>query len=173
MDSCLIDGSFQDLMDGKTVALRCDPIDVYFTPSGRIEFASSKAEKDGLNPVPDTFIVNRNSDEFFLLSSAVPQYTHTQFQEVYGDIPDEVWINPVDAESCHVMENDEVYLITEQGETMVTVVVTNRVPEGVLWAPHEFTDQNGQSHNSITNSVTQRIGGGNMFNSTIVKIKKK
>jgi len=45
------------------------------------------------------------------------------------------------------------------------------VPEGILWSPHEFVGTDGNFQNSITQSSTQRIGGGSVFNSTVVKIR--
>ena len=169
----LLNGSFQDLLDGKTLELKSTPLDQYPTPSGRIEFSSRTAGKNGLNPVPDLFPVDLKKGEFLFIGSAVSKYTHTQFQEVYGTIPAEVWINPNDAETYGVGENEDICLYSDQGETVAKAIVTDRVPNTVLWSPHEFTGLDGNFHNSVTQSKAQRIGGGSVYNSTVVKIKKK
>lgn len=173
VEKSLINASFQDFLDGKIIELKTTPLNEYPTPTGRIELSSSTAGQKGINPVPEPFPIELKKDEFLLIGSAVSKYTHTQFQEVYGTIPAEVWINPNDAETYDVGENDDICLYSDQGETVAKAIVTNRVPNNVLWSPHEFTGLDGNFHNSVTQSKAQRIGGGSVFNSTVVKIRKK
>jgi anaerobic selenocysteine-containing dehydrogenase len=173
MENSLSNGSFQDFLDGKTLELKSTPPDRYPTPSGRIELWSSTAGKDGFNPVPEAFSADLEPGEFLLISSAVSTYTHTQFQEVYGVIPSLVWINPNDAQVYGIKEGDDIGLYNAQGETVGTAIVTDRVPKNLLWSPHEFKGLDGNPQNCITPGKSQPMGGGNVFNSTVVKIKKK
>ena len=173
MEDCLVHGSFQDFLDGKTLELKFTPPDRYPTPTGRIELWSSTAVKNGFNPVPEPFPADLEPGAFLLISSAVSKYTHTQFQEVYGAIPAEVWINPDDAKIYGVAESDNICLYNAQGETVGTAVVTDRMPKNLLWSPHEFKGLDGNPQNSITPGKSQPMGGGNVYNSTVVKIKKK
>jgi len=167
--NAFIDGGFEDLMSGSQLRLRMRPMDEYQTPSGRVEFYSSAAE-EGVSPLPRQFELILGSDEFMLMSSSLPKYTHTQFRDVYGEIPAQVWINPADAERHGVQEGAEVTLFNDLGSIRLTAVVTDRVPRGVLWAPRELIDGEGNAQNSLTPGVAQVIGGGPVFNSTRVKI---
>jgi anaerobic selenocysteine-containing dehydrogenase len=166
--NAFMDGGFQDLMSGSTLRLRMRPMDEYQTPSGRIEFYSSVAE--GVSPLPRQVELMLGPDEFTLMSSSLPKYTHTQFRDVYGEIPAQVWINPADAERHGVQEGAEVTLFNDLGRLRLTAVATDQVPRGVLWAPREMMDGEGNAQNSLTSGATQMIGGGPVFNSTRVKI---
>ena len=167
--NAFIDGGFEDLMSGSPLRLRMRPMDEYQTPSGRLEFYSSAAE-EGVSPLPRQDALTLGSDEYILVSSSLPKYTHTQFKDVYGEIPTQVWINPADAERHGVQEGTEVTLFNGLGRLRLTAVVTDRVPRGVLWAPREMIDGEGNAQNSLTPGVPQIIGGGPVFNSTRVKI---
>jgi anaerobic selenocysteine-containing dehydrogenase len=156
-------------MSGSPLRLRMRPMDKYQTPSGRVEFYSSATE-EGVSPLPRQVELILGSDEFMLMSSSLPKYTHTQFRDVYGEIPAQVWINPADAERHGVQEGAEVTLFNDLGRIRLTAVVTDRVPRGVLWAPRELIDGEGNAQNSLTPGVAQVIGGGPVFNSTRVKI---
>ena len=167
--NAFIDGGFEDLMSGSPLRLRMRPIDEYQTPSSRIEFYSSAAE-EGVSPLPRQVELTLGSDEFILMSSSLPNYTHTQFRDVYGEIPAQVWINLADAERIGVQEGVEVTLFNGLGRLRLTVVATDRVPRGVLWAPREMIDGAGEPQNSLTPGEAQVIGGGPVFNSTRVRI---
>jgi len=169
LENAFIDGGFEDLMSGSSLRLRMRPADEYQTPSGRVEFYSSAAE-EGVSPLPRQVELILGSDEYILVSSSLPKYTHTQFRDVYGDIPAQVWINPVDAERHGVQEGAEVTLFNDLGRLKLTAVVTDRVPRGVLWAPRELIDGEGNAQNSLTPGEPQMIGGGPVYNSTRVKI---
>jgi anaerobic selenocysteine-containing dehydrogenase len=169
LENAFIDGGYRDLMDGSTLRLRIRPAEEYQTPSGRLEFYSSVAG-EGVSPLPSQGELGRVSDEFVLISSSLPKYTHTQFRDVYGEIPLHFWISPWDAERHGVQEGAEVTLFNEHGSLRVTAVVTDRVPRGVLWAPRELADGDGSPQNSLTPGAAQAIGGGPVFNSTKVRI---
>ncbi len=170
-ENAFADGSFKDLISGKTLTLKTAPLNKYPTTTGRIEFYSKEAEANGHNPLPNVFPVDVAKGEYLLLNSAVPSYTHSQFQESYGPIPAVIWINPLDATRLGVDNQETLILFNDAGETAAKAEITDRVPEGVLWAPHEFVGMDGNFQNSITKSRPQRIGGGAEFNSTVVKIR--
>jgi len=169
LGDAFMDGCYRDLLDGFTVRLRMRPADEYQTPSGRIEFFSTAAG-EGVSPLPAQMDLGRAQDEYVLISSSLPRYTHTQFRDVYGEIPLQVWVNPVDAERHGVQEGSEVTLFNESGRLTLTAVVTDRVPRGVLWAPREMVDGDGNPQNALTPGNPQTLGGGPAFNSTRVKM---
>lgn len=165
-------GSFEDLLAGKTLKLKSRPRDKYQTPTGKIEFYSIIAEQKGYSPLPVQLELQPPEGYFVLLNSATPRYVHTQFREVYGPQPAIVKINPADAEALGVEDGDTVTLYNEHGEVKVKAVVTDEVPPGVLWSPRQLIGLDGQPQNAITSSRTQELGGGSTFNSTLVKVKK-
>ncbi|RLE70419.1 MAG: formate dehydrogenase, partial [Thermoprotei archaeon] len=68
----LEDGSFSDLINGKMLKLRYMPLNRYQTPTGKIEFYSLKAEKLGLNPLPQQYPLLKK--RFILLNSSTFKY---------------------------------------------------------------------------------------------------
>jgi anaerobic selenocysteine-containing dehydrogenase len=169
LEEAFMDGGYRDLIDGSSVRLRMRPADEYQTPSGRIEFFSTAAG-EGVSPLPAQMGLGRAPDMYVLISSSLPKYTHTQFRDVYGAPPLQVWVNPLDAERHGVEEGSEVTLLNERGRLTLTAVVTDRVPRGVLWAPRELVDDDGNPQNALTPGKAQALGGGPAFNSTRVRI---
>ncbi|UCF82586.1 MAG: molybdopterin-dependent oxidoreductase [Desulfobacteraceae bacterium] len=165
-------GTFKELLEGKTVRLRYKERFEYLTPTGRLEFFSNAAEADGYNPLPQYIPFEMKEGEYILLNSSIPKYSHTQFQDVYGPIPAIVWINTSDAQSIGVHDDDMVILYNGLGETEARVVVTGDVPAGVLWSPKQFVGHDGNPQNCLTKSCPQRVGGGSVFNSTIVRVTR-
>ena len=163
------DGSVDEFMGGAQLRLRSRPRDEYQTPTGRIEFAATSVP-EGVTPLPRQIDLDLGVDEFTLLSSSVPNYLHTQFRDVYGVIPCEVWVNPLDAERHSIGDGDEGTLFNELGRLNVTFRVTNRVQQGVMWSARELVDGEGNPQNGLASGTPQRIGGGPTFNSTRVRI---
>ncbi len=169
LEEAFMDGGYRDLMNGSSVRLRIRPADEYQTPSGRIEFFSTAAG-EGVSPLPAQMCLGRAPNMYVLISSSLPKYTHTQFRDVYGAPPLQVWVNPLDAERHGVEEGSEVTLLNERGRLTLTAVVTDQVPRGVLWAPRELVDDDGNPQNALTLGKAQALGGGPAFNSTRVRI---
>lgn len=163
-------GTFQDLLSGKTMLLKRKPLDCYNTPSGKLEFFSSKALEMGIHPLPRHFPIKPGVDEFILLNSAVSNYTSTQFTESYGPIPVIVTINPADAAYLKITDNDRVKLVNDLGSVEVNVEISDAVPRGVLWMPRLSVSLDGKPMNDLTSSITQPIASGPTFNSTLVKL---
>jgi anaerobic selenocysteine-containing dehydrogenase len=163
------DSSVDEFMGGAQLRLRSRPRDEYQTPTGRIEFAATSVP-EGVTSLPRQVELNLGMDEFTLLSSSVPKYMHTQFRDVYGEIPCEVWVNPLDAERHSIGDGDEGTLFNELGRLNVTFRVTNRVQQGVMWSARELVDGEGNPQNGLAPGTPQRIGGGPMFNSVRVRI---
>jgi len=158
------------LLEGQTVALRRRPVEVYPTPSGKIEFYSTQAGKLGWDPLPRQRTLDIPAGRFQYVAGALPLYTHTQFQEVYGDIPPEVYIHPLDAERLGVLQGDRVALSNERSEVTMRAVVSEKVLPGVLWSPRQLEGLDGRPQNGLTSGSPQEIGGGPTYNSTLVTI---
>jgi anaerobic selenocysteine-containing dehydrogenase len=165
-----IDGTFEDLMGGATLKLKTRSRSEYQTPTGRLEFASVKAAETGFDPLPLQHPLPGEEGGFTLLTTGIPKYTHTQFQDVYGPIPPVVWINPGDAARLGVADGDSVSLSNERGAIRVEAVVTDSVARGVLWSPRLLKGLDGELQNLLMPGDVQALGGGPVFNSTIVKV---
>ena len=172
LEDVFADGGYDDLLGGRTLTLRSRPRDEYQTPSGRIEFYSSLAEREGHSPLPRQMPVSLHPGEFVMLSSAVAGYTHSQFRDVHGPIPCVAWMNPSDAASLGLRDGEDATLHNSGGGLSVRVSVTDGVPAGVLWTPRPLTDGSGRPQNALVPPGTQGIGCGPFFNSTRVCVRK-
>ena len=169
LKDAFVDGSVDEFLGGAQLRLKSRPRDEYQTPTGRIEFAATSAP-EGVTPLPRQVELSLGLDEFILLSSSVPKYLHTQFRDVYGEIPCDVWVNPLDAERHGFVDGDEGTLVNEFGRLNVTFRVTDRVQRGVMWSARELVDGEGNPQNGLAPGTPQRIGGGPMFNSVRVRV---
>ncbi len=166
------DKSLKDILNGEILKLRLKPKNEYQPPSGKIEFASSTASEIGVQEIPVQPELQTDGKWHILLNSSIPNYTHSQFTDVYGPIPQIVWVNKKDAEALEICNGNEVVLFNELGEVRVKAVVNDKVSKGVLWAPRPLVGLDGNPLNALTSSTQQIIGGGPNFNSTKVKIRK-
>jgi len=164
-------GSFNDLLEGAVLKLRQRPINEYQTPSRKIELYSSRALEMRLNPLPVQLPLNEDEGSFILLNSSLPYWTHSQFRDVYGPIPEIVWINHVDADNLCIKNGDVVTLFNELGTLTVEAIVTEKVSKRVLWSPRPLIGKNGVPLNSLASSSPQTLGKGPRFNSIRAKIR--
>jgi anaerobic selenocysteine-containing dehydrogenase len=166
-------GSVDDLFNGKVMKLKSRPMNEYQTPSGKVELYSSKAVDMGLHPLPEQLPIKQSEEGWFiLLNSSLPNYTHSQFTDVYGPIPQIVWINPEDSKNLEIEENEALQVYNDLGKVTLRATVTDRVSLGVLWAPRPVTGIDGNPMNSLTSSTPQIIGRGPTFNTTKVKLRR-
>ncbi len=172
LEPALESGTFADLLNGEVLRLKCHEASDYPTPSGKIELYVTGAEEKGISPVPYQVPLAVPDGQFILLSSALSKYSHTQFQEVYGAIPPVVQVHPKDARRLELEEGDVVRVYNSVGEILLKSIISDSVPEGVLWTPSLGADMNKTPLNTITSSSTQKIGGASTFNSTIVSLEK-
>ena len=167
-----IDGSFQDLLDGKSLQARLRPLDEYQTATGKLEFASTSSPA-GVKPIPEQLDICTAEGEFIMLNSSLPKYLHTQFTDVYDSIPRIVWVNPSDAEKIGLRDGEKRVLYNEQGELDAIVKLTGKIPPSVIWCPRELIDEKGNPQNGLAQGTPQKIGGGPMFNTIKVRIRSK
>lgn len=162
-------GGFEDILAGRRVRLKCKPLNRYDTPSGKIEFVPS-AVPDGVSALPQAPTAVLGREDYRLINSALPHYTHTQFQEIYGPIPNRLAVHPKDASRLGIGDGDMVRLASETGVFEAQVFLSDSVSPGVLWSPRQSEDADARPMNGLTASVPQKLGGGPRFNSTRVTI---
>ena len=170
LENTFKDGDFTDLKSGKLLRLKKRGRKSYPTPSGKIEFYSTRAQEQGFNPLPQQASLSQKDGEFVFLSSASPHYTSTQFQECYGKIPAVLHINPLDAKAHNIKDDQTICIQNARGRLQVKAKLSELVPHGVLWSPRQSEDPSGIPQNSLMSSRPQTIGGGSRFNSTHVWI---
>ncbi len=168
-----VKGQLDDILDGEILEMGLKPPNQYQTPSGKIEFSASRAPELGVSCLPCQEEVSSDGGWFVLLNSAISQYTHSQFTDVYGPIPEMVWIHPDDAENLGIRDGKIVSVFNDFGTVELKTKVTDRISGGTLWAPRPVTGLNGQPLNSLVPGIAQKIGGGPIFNSIKVRIKPK
>ncbi len=166
-----VEGSFIDLLTGKSLQLKFKPLDEYQTPTGRLEFTSTSVPDD-VSPLPRQLDIETSEGELIMLNSSLPNYTHTQFRDVYENIPCNIWVNPLDAEKNELADGEKHVIYNDHGEITVTVTITAKVPPGVIWAPRELVDETGNPQNGLSPGTPQRIGGGPMFNTVRIRFKE-
>ena len=110
------------------------------TPSGKIEFSSSRAAGMGLPALPEP---PGHADVEYPLSFAHGR-TFAHFHSFYDharalptlaareDAP-ELWLAPPDAEERGISSGDAIRLFNERGEFRARAKVMKRVPHGVIW----------------------------------------
>jgi anaerobic selenocysteine-containing dehydrogenase len=166
------EGDLQDILEGSVLELKLRPYNEYQTPSGKIEFVASKASDIGVRSLPSQDMVKFDREWFILLNSSLPKYTHSQFTDVYGPIPQIVWINPNDAKKLDIRDGEIVEIFNELGTVTLKAEITDKVSIGTLWAPRPLIGLNGIPLNFLVPGTPQKIGGGPAFNSVKVKIKR-
>ena len=110
--------------------------------------------------------------QFTFMASSVSNHTHTQFQEVYGSIPAVVHINPKDAANAGIDDGENILLRNHLGSLRLRAVISEALPEGVVWSPKEAADLDGIAQNSLMSSQPQAMGNGPRFNTTRVSLEK-
>jgi anaerobic selenocysteine-containing dehydrogenase len=164
------EGDLQDVLDGSVLQLKLRPYNEYQTPSGKIEFAASKASDIGVGALPTQETLKSSDDWFTLLNSSISKYTHSQFTDVYGPIPQIVWINPNDAADREIQDGDIVEVFNELGSVTLRAKLTEKISASTLWAPRPLIGLNGNPLNILAPGTSQNIGGGPVFNSIKVQI---
>ncbi|MEM4916311.1 MAG: molybdopterin dinucleotide binding domain-containing protein, partial [Desulfurococcaceae archaeon] len=111
-------------------------------------------------------------DVFVLLNTASSLYTHTQFREVYGEPKPLLHINPIDAAE-HGIDNDDIVEICNENECLSLIArIDHSLIRGVLWVQRQIKSLDNKPLNALIPTHTQAVGGGPVFNSTVVRINR-
>ncbi len=170
--------SFEDgrgfLLSPETRALRTKPKDYYPTGSGKIEFYSKKALDLGINPLPQQPPLPhlQGENEFFLLSSAVSQYTNSQFWEVFGQPEPQLLINPKDARILQIADGQVVNVRNEFSQVRLYAKISDFVPQRVVWFARSIDDLDGKPVNGLIPTDYQKVGHGPFYHLNVVTVEK-
>ena len=174
--SKLFGGSIDELFSRGFMKLKTYPRDQYQTPSGKIEFYSSKAVRENISPLPKIVLPERNAKyKFQLISSSHKLLIHSQYYQT-NTIEPLVLINPDDAKDFELQNGDEVILSNDYGSWSVKIKISDDVPLGVLWTfrtPWVKLQKDKRNLNAVTSDDIQNIANGVTTNSTFVNIAKQ
>ncbi|PKU26670.1 DMSO/selenate family reductase complex A subunit [Telmatospirillum siberiense] len=169
------------------------------TPSGKIEIFSKRlwdightwelSEGDRIPALPE---FNEGFEGYLdparkrfplqMITHHYKQRTHS----TYGNIPwlkeiapQELWINPMDAEPRGIRHGDLVRIHNDRGASVIKAKVTPRIipgtvslPEGAWYAPDAHGVDQGGSPNVLTTHRPSPLAKGNPQHSTLVEIAK-
>ena len=109
-------------------------------------------------------------------------HTHSTYNNVpqlHEAVPDEVWINPIDAQSRNIRSGDRVRVFNDRGELEISCKVTNRILPGVTAMPqgawHKRNAQGvdiGGCINTLTNHHPSPLAKGNAQHTNLVEIQR-
>lgn len=116
------------------------PKQAFHTPSGKIEFYSTRAEEAGLPPLP---IQEAEAEADYPLALCQGR-TLTQFHAFYDhgralpmlaerDPGPELWMSPSDAQARNLSDGDGIRVYNQRGAFEATAHVTDLVPAHVVW----------------------------------------
>jgi len=163
-------GDLNNILAGEVLRLKLRPKKRYQTPSGKIDFLAAPTP-DGVAPLPTQHPLDQEPNAFVLLNSAIANYTHSQFTDVYGPIAPIVWIHPEDAARLSIEEGGLVSVSNASACATLHARITDHVLPGTLWAPRPANGLNGIPLNALTPGSSQIIGAGPGFNSVKVTIQ--
>jgi len=172
LSKALDEETYNRLITDHIAEIRYRKLDEYQTRTGKIEFLSTEAIRQGLNPVPKPIDIKPPQKfPFILVSSAHIKYTHTQFEDVYGPIPPILEISEEDMKRIGIEDGDKVVVSSKYGSVILIAKRSDRVPKGIVFAYRSCRTVDGKRLNYITHDETNELGGATI-NTTFVNISK-
>jgi len=155
------------------------------TPSGKVEFYSQRAKRDGYDPLP-VYTPAREEDEaaqrypLKLMTPAAHHFLNTSFANLErmqkGEREPRIWIHPQDAEARGIQHGEWVRVYNARGEVLLKAVVsTEHVRPGTTWSPSLWWHRDspgGRNVNALTSDRLTDMGGGSTFHTCFVEIEK-
>lgn len=150
------------------------------TPSGKVEFYSQKALKDGYDPLPTYTPTKRDRRYPIRLITPLSKYLiHSQFHNVpmirkwIGEPTIE--INRKDAAKRCVKDRNWVSIENQRGKCKVRAKISDRVKEGAAVAVSALWPKlspDGKNVNFTTSDKEADMGGNSTFHTNYVEIRR-
>jgi anaerobic selenocysteine-containing dehydrogenase len=151
------------------------------TPSGKIEIYSLEAKmKWGISPLPDyTGITNFPDKEKYSLKFITPN-TGSRIHSQFGNLniirktnsEPCVRLSPADAASRRISTGQKIRIFNQNGEMMSRVIISNRIPAGLIVFPNGIWINEGGGANLLISGVETDIGFGSAFHDSWVEIER-
>ena len=158
------------------------------SPSGRLEFYSSRAAEAGLDPLPgytppyEAVARDRETAERFplaLIAPAGPHFLNTEFSNLPAlrdkAGPQRVRLHADDAAHRGLADGDVARVWNERGEYLALVEITDRVPPGIAGGAKGHWPKLNPGGTSIAATVMQRdadMGRGAVFHDNRVEVER-
>lgn len=181
--SNLIDFTFEELEAKGFMKMKAMPVDDFKTPSGKIEFYSQLAEKDGISALPAGIDVikeqaEKNADGKYpirLITGNHRLLTHSQNHNMVKDrVKHVIEISETDAAKRNIETGGMVRLKNEMNEMVIEAKISKNLPQGVALAfvgPWASLSGDKKSINCMTTDEVQSFGGNSAYNSTFLEIE--
>jgi len=121
----------------------------FATPSGKVEFYSTRAAALGLPPLPAYEGAPETAPSLALAQGRTLTHFHSFYDHgralpslVKLDPEPAVWIAPADAAARQIEDGQKVRLVNERGVLEARAQVTERVPAGTVWMRDGWTGLN-------------------------------
>lgn len=158
------------------------------TLSGKVEFTSQKAARDGFDLLPN-YVPAAESIEadpelgrrfpINLLSPAAHHFLNSTFSNLpslqKGEKEPRIWINPADASQRGICDGDWLRVWNKRGEVKLRAVVSTNVKPGVAWSPSLWWNRDspeGGNVNMLTSDRLTDMGGGSTFHTNLVQFAR-
>jgi len=172
LKKCLDEKTYMNLVTRGYTEIPYQKLNAYQTPSGKIEFVSNQANKMKLNVLPTPIDVKPPPRyPFILVSSASLKYTHTQFEDVYGDVPPIILISEEDMIRLGLRDGDEVIVESRYGYVRLIAKRSDKVPKGIVFTFRSCKTLDGKRINVVTSDEINELFGASL-NSTFIRISK-
>lgn len=147
------------------------PIDEYQTPSKKIEAYSEKALEDGISALPDHMPI-KGTGKFILLTPEAQEMNHSCYHILSPEVTPSVLISPEDAAADGIVDGVDVILENSEGRVSMKVVISDRIPPGVLVSYSGLWPKlsGGANVNFLTTDYIQKFGGSTARHSTFVNL---
>ncbi len=160
---------FEELLDKSYVKLPYRKLNEYQTPTGKIEFKSIQAEKEGYNPIPKPIETESSEYPITLITTTTTKYTNSQFLDVFGKPQPYIYIHRRDAEKLDIQDGDTVKITSKYGAIEMLAKITNDTQEGVAYTYKQTVSLDGKPINYIIYDEIGELGGATI-NSTKIAI---
>jgi len=160
------------------------------TPSGKIELYSARMEEAGLPPLPTYMPLLEgydgerrpgDGDVYPLMFISPPN--HNFLNSTFGNVGKHMelekqpllQIHPQDAEQRGITDGDEVIVWNDRGRYEVKASVTDKMLPGTVISQGLWWEQDGKPRraNALTSARLADMGGGAVFFSTVVEVKRQ
>jgi anaerobic selenocysteine-containing dehydrogenase len=158
------------------------------SPSGRLEFYSSRAAADGLDPLPaytpPRESVTRDPElaaryPLALIAPAGPHFLNTEFSNLPAlrdkAGPQRVLLHADDAAARGLRDGDVGRVFNDRGEYLAAVEISDRVPPGIVGGAKGHWPKLNPGGTSIAATVMEKdadMGGGALFHDNRVEVER-
>lgn len=186
--------TLESLQQQRFMKLNMEPKQEYLqrltTPSGKIELYSARMEEAGLPPLPTYTPLQEGYDgerrpgeeEVYPLMFISPP-NHNFLNSSFGNADKHIelekqpllQIHPQDAEQRGIADGDEVVVWNDRGRYEVKASVTDKMLPGTVVSQGLWWEQDGKPRraNALTSDRLADMGGGAVFFSTVVEVKRQ